>query len=288
MITADGSLRRGREVPMKAIVDEALRGVAVGRARRRLATARRRRADAGRSRRFWDDAVADSPGRSSRSRSTRSTRTCSPTPPGTTGPAEGRRCTSRAASSSRSRARSRTRRTRGRATSSTSSPTWAGSWARGRWSAATALGCTIVFAEGAPDWPEPTGSGGSSSSERVSILGLSPTLIARADPARRELVERHDLSSLRVLVTTGEPWNPEPYRWLVRARRRRRAARSSTARAGRRSARASSRPRPRRRSRPCSLGGPGARHGDGRRRRRGPLGARRGRRARLPQAVPRA
>src|SRR5204863_106346 len=30
----------------------------------------------------------------------------------------------------------------------------------------------------------------------------------------RELVERHDLSSLRVLVTTGEPWNPEPYRWL--------------------------------------------------------------------------
>jgi acetyl-CoA synthetase len=27
-------------------------------------------------------------------------------------------------------------------------------------------------------------------------------------------VERHDLSSLRVLGSTGEPWNPEPWRWL--------------------------------------------------------------------------
>ena len=27
---------------------------------------------------------------------------------------------------------------------------------------------------------------------------------------------RHDLSSLRILGSTGEPWNPEPYRWLQR------------------------------------------------------------------------
>src|SRR5438552_1621877 len=33
-------------------------------------------------------------------------------------------------------------------------------------------------------------------------------------PPGRELLEGHDLTSLRVLVTTGEPWNPEPYRWL--------------------------------------------------------------------------
>ena len=51
-------------------------------------------------------------------------------------------------------------------------------------------------------------------SERVSILGLSPTLTRALIPHGAELVERHDLSSLRVLVTTGEPWNPEPYRWL--------------------------------------------------------------------------
>ena len=60
----------------------------------------------------------------------------------------------------------------------------------------------------------PTGSGGwsrasgsrSSASRRRSMRALIPH--------GAELVERHDLSSLRVLVTTGEPWNPEPYRWL--------------------------------------------------------------------------
>src|SRR4029450_13968755 len=51
-------------------------------------------------------------------------------------------------------------------------------------------------------------------SEHVSILGLSPTLTRALIPHGEELVARPDLSPLRVLVTTGEPWNPEPYRWL--------------------------------------------------------------------------
>ena len=29
-----------------------------------------------------------------------------------------------------------------------------------------------------------------------------------------EPVRAHDLSSLRILGSTGEPWNPEPWRWL--------------------------------------------------------------------------
>jgi acetyl-CoA synthetase len=77
-----------------------------------------------------------------------------------------------------------------------------------------ALGCTVVFAEGAPDWPAADRLWGLVEQERVSILGLSPTLVRALIPHGAELVERHDLSSLRVLVTTGEPWNPEPYRWL--------------------------------------------------------------------------
>jgi acetyl-CoA synthetase len=47
--------------------------------------------------------------------------------------------------------------------------------------------------------------------ERATILGCSPTLIRalmlHGDPEM-------DLSSLRTIVTTGEPWNPAPYRWL--------------------------------------------------------------------------
>jgi acetyl-CoA synthetase len=89
-------------------------------------------------------------------------------------------------------------------------------WIMGPWEVVGggALGCTVVFAEGAPDWPAADRLWGLVEKERVSVLGISPTLTRALMPHGRELVERHDLSSLRVLVTTGEPWNPEPYRWL--------------------------------------------------------------------------
>ena len=57
----------------------------------------------------------------------------------------------------------------------------------------------------------PTGSGRLVEQERITILGLSPTLVRALHAARRPDA---DLSSLRTFVTTGEPWNPEPYRWL--------------------------------------------------------------------------
>jgi acetyl-CoA synthetase len=89
-------------------------------------------------------------------------------------------------------------------------------WIMGPWEVVGggALGATILFAEGAPDWPAPDRLWSLVERERVAILGISPTLTRALIPHGRELVDRHDLSSLRVLVTTGEPWNPEPYRWL--------------------------------------------------------------------------
>jgi acetyl-CoA synthetase len=88
-------------------------------------------------------------------------------------------------------------------------------WIMGPWEVVggNALGCTVLFAEGAPDQPADR-LWALVERERVAVLGLSPTLTRALVPHGRELVERHDLSSLRVLVTTGEPWNPEPYRWL--------------------------------------------------------------------------
>ncbi|HEU5362587.1 MAG TPA: AMP-binding protein [Gaiellaceae bacterium] len=86
-------------------------------------------------------------------------------------------------------------------------------WIMGPWTVVGvgALGGTIVFAEGAPDWPAADRIWRTVEQERVTSLGLSPTLvralIPHGDPAA-------DLSSLRTFVTTGEPWNPEPYRWL--------------------------------------------------------------------------
>lgn len=85
-------------------------------------------------------------------------------------------------------------------------------WIMGPWAVVGggALGCTIVFAEGAPDRPVDR-LWRLVESERVSVLGLSPTLVRALIPHG---VPAADLSSLRTLVTTGEPWNPAPYRWL--------------------------------------------------------------------------
>jgi acetyl-CoA synthetase len=86
-------------------------------------------------------------------------------------------------------------------------------WIMGPWTVvgAGALGATVVFAEGAPDWPAPDRLWRIVEQERVTSLGLSPTLVRALLPHG---VPDADLSSLRTIVTTGEPWNPEPYRWL--------------------------------------------------------------------------
>ena len=85
-------------------------------------------------------------------------------------------------------------------------------WIMGPWTVVGggAMGATIVYAEGAPDWPTDR-LWRLVEEERVSILGCSPTLIRALIPHGEP---QQDLSSLRIIVTTGEPWNPDPYRWL--------------------------------------------------------------------------
>jgi acetyl-CoA synthetase len=85
-------------------------------------------------------------------------------------------------------------------------------WIMGPWMVVGggALGCRLVFVEGAPDWP-PDRLWRLVEQERVSVLGVSPTLVRALIPHGEP---QSDLSSLRTIVTTGEPWNPDPYRWL--------------------------------------------------------------------------
>jgi acetyl-CoA synthetase len=85
-------------------------------------------------------------------------------------------------------------------------------WIMGPWTVVGggAAGATIVFAEGAPDWPGDR-LWKMVESERLSMLGLSPTLVRALIPRGEP---QTDLSSLRTICTTGEPWNPDPYRWL--------------------------------------------------------------------------
>jgi len=89
-------------------------------------------------------------------------------------------------------------------------------WIMGPWEmiGAGCIGATVVLYEGAPDWPEPDRVWASVEQHRVNVLGVSPTLIRALKTAGDEHPAKHDLSSLRVFGSTGEPWNPEPYRWL--------------------------------------------------------------------------
>jgi acetyl-CoA synthetase len=89
-------------------------------------------------------------------------------------------------------------------------------WIMGPWEivGAGALGATVFLFDGAPNHPAPDRLWDMVERHRLTTLGVSPTLIRALIPAGDEHVARHDLSSLRILGSTGEPWNPDPYRWL--------------------------------------------------------------------------
>jgi acetyl-CoA synthetase len=79
-----------------------------------------------------------------------------------------------------------------------------------------AAGASVFMYEGAPNHPAPDRLWAMCAQHEVSVLGVSPTLVRALMPAGEDAVRAHDLSSLRILGSTGEPWNPEPYRWLAR------------------------------------------------------------------------
>ena len=91
-------------------------------------------------------------------------------------------------------------------------------WIMGPWEVVGALatGATLCLYEGAPDFPDVDRLWAYLAHHRVTILGISPTLVRSMMAHGDEPVRRHDLSALRILGSTGEPWNEEPYRWFHR------------------------------------------------------------------------
>ena len=89
-------------------------------------------------------------------------------------------------------------------------------WMMGPWEmiGTTALGSTCVIFEGAPDYPQHDRLWEVVARHKVSILGLSPTAVRLLMGYGEEWVQRHDLSALRILGSTGEAWDPESYRWF--------------------------------------------------------------------------
>jgi acetyl-CoA synthetase len=88
-------------------------------------------------------------------------------------------------------------------------------WIMGPWAIIGVLanGGTLVLYDGAPDYPGPDRLWEFVAAHRVAILGVSPTLVRALMAHGDEPVRAHDRSSLRVLASTGEPWNEAPWDW---------------------------------------------------------------------------
>jgi acetyl-CoA synthetase len=76
-----------------------------------------------------------------------------------------------------------------------------------------ANGATTFMYEGAPNWPEPDRFWRIIEQNKIDILYTAPTAIRAFIRWGDEWVKKHDLSSLRLLGTVGEPINPEAWMW---------------------------------------------------------------------------
>ncbi|MCW2867869.1 MAG: acetate--CoA ligase [Marmoricola sp.] len=90
-------------------------------------------------------------------------------------------------------------------------------WIMGPLSILGTHGCggTLLLYEGSPDVPDLNRIWSLAERHRVSMLGVSPTLVRtlRASPDGRPDA---DLSAVRTIGSTGEPWDPDSYEWLAR------------------------------------------------------------------------
>jgi len=89
-------------------------------------------------------------------------------------------------------------------------------WMMGPWTLLGnhAFGGTVFMYEGAPDHPEPDRFWRMIEDHELSVFGISPTAIRALRKQGDEWLDEYDLSSLRLLGSTGEPWDPESWRWF--------------------------------------------------------------------------
>ena len=76
------------------------------------------------------------------------------------------------------------------------------------------VGATLVLVEGAPNFPDPDRMWRVAAEHRVSYLGIAPTTARTFIAQGSEPWNTHDLSALRIMVSSGEPWTPDAWRWL--------------------------------------------------------------------------
>ena len=76
------------------------------------------------------------------------------------------------------------------------------------------LGGTLVMAEGAPDFPKPDRMWRLIEQQHVSFFGIAPTAARAQMQHGTAPLKARDLTSIRVIGSTGEPWNPDSWLWV--------------------------------------------------------------------------
>jgi acetyl-CoA synthetase len=76
------------------------------------------------------------------------------------------------------------------------------------------FGGAVFLYDGAPDYPEPDRLWRMIERRRITTFGVSPTAIRVLMKYGSEPPRRCDLSSLRLLGSTGEPWDETSWRWF--------------------------------------------------------------------------
>ncbi|MEN6611679.1 MAG: acetate--CoA ligase, partial [Methanoregulaceae archaeon] len=76
------------------------------------------------------------------------------------------------------------------------------------------VGATILISESTPDYPDPGIWWKLVEEYGVSILYTAPTAIRMFMKLGREWPDKYNLSSLRILGSVGEPLNPEAFEWF--------------------------------------------------------------------------
>lgn len=89
-------------------------------------------------------------------------------------------------------------------------------WMMGPWLVfgAMTIGASMVFSDGAPDFPDPGRLWRMVAEHGVTHLGLSPVLIRSLMPHGTDCVRASDLSGLRAVASTGSPWDPKSWNWV--------------------------------------------------------------------------
>lgn len=91
-------------------------------------------------------------------------------------------------------------------------------WMMGPWEiiGVQYFGGTYLIFEGVPNHPNPDRLWDMVERHRITTLGISPTAIRMLMTYGDRWVDARDLSSLRILGSTGEPWDPESYTWYFK------------------------------------------------------------------------